>query len=131
LAALGALRDCGVEFALDDFGTGYSSLSYLRRMPLNSVKIDRCFVKDLPHDGGSLAIVRAIVSMADSLGFSVTAEGVETSEQVNVLTAMRCNLLQGYLIGRPVVAAELAAELSRIDAQWNAAPTCVEALLED
>jgi diguanylate cyclase (GGDEF)-like protein len=131
LATLNALRDCGVEFALDDFGTGYSSLSYLPRLPLNSVKIDRCFVKDLPHDGGSLAIVRAIVSLADSLGFSVTAEGVETSEQARVLIAMKCDILQGYLIGRPVVAADVPAELSRIVAKWNLPSAHVEAMLED
>ena len=114
LATLNALRDSGVQFALDDFGTGYSSLSYLRRMPLNNVKIDRSFIKDLPHDSGNLAIVRAILSIADSLGFSVTAEGVETREQAGALAGMQCDLLQGYLIGRPVAAAALPAELARI-----------------
>jgi EAL domain-containing protein (putative c-di-GMP-specific phosphodiesterase class I) len=116
-ATLSALRDGGVQFALDDFGTGYSSLSYLSRIPLNNVKVDRSFVKNLPHDTGNLAIVRAILSMADSLGFSVTAEGVETPEQARALSELQCDLLQGYLIGRPVTAAELPAELARIAAE--------------
>ena len=117
LATLNALRQCGVRFALDDFGTGFSSLSYLRRMPLDYVKIDRSFIKDLPRDGGNQAIVRAILSIADSLGFSVTAEGVETPEQVRTLSAMHCDFLQGYLIGRPVPCAEIPAELARIRAE--------------
>jgi len=130
LASLNALRDSGVQFALDDFGTGYSSLSYLRRMPLNNVKIDRSFVKDLPHDGGNLAIVRAILSIADSLGFSVTAEGVETAEQAAALAAMECDLLQGYFIGRPVVAAELPIELARIDVGHVVPAVAAEVCLE-
>jgi diguanylate cyclase (GGDEF)-like protein/PAS domain S-box-containing protein len=131
LATLNALRDCGVQFALDDFGTGYSSLSYLRRMPLNNVKIDRSFVMGLPHDGGNLAIVRAILSMADSLGYSVTAEGVETDEQARALTDMRCDLLQGYFIGRPVAAAEIPAELRRIVDDHGAPAAPISADMED
>ena len=115
-ATLDALRSAGIKFALDDFGTGYSSLSYLSRIPLNNVKVDRSFIKDLPHDAGNLAIVRAILSMADSLGFSVTAEGVETDEQARLLTALQCDLLQGYWIGRPMPAAEIPVELARIAA---------------
>ena len=130
LATLNALRDSGVQFALDDFGTGYSSLSYLRRMPLNNVKIDRSFIKDLPHDSGNLAIVRAILSIADSLGFSVTAEGVETREQASALAGMQCDLLQGYLIGRPVVAAALPAELARIATDQLARVVTPDALVE-
>lgn len=116
LATLNALRQHSVQFALDDFGTGYSSLSYLRRMQLNNVKIDRSFIKDLPHDNGNLAIVRAVLSIADSLGFSVTAEGVETHCEASALAGMPCDLLQGYLIGRPIAAAGLPAELARIAA---------------
>jgi diguanylate cyclase (GGDEF)-like protein/PAS domain S-box-containing protein len=117
LATLHELRACGVQFALDDFGTGYSSLSYLRRMPLANVKVDRSFVSGLPADGSNQAIVQAILSMAESLGFSVTAEGVETSEQARTLTDMNCNTLQGYFIAHPVPAAEIPAIVARIVAE--------------
>ena len=130
LASLTALRDCGVQFSLDDFGTGFSSLSYLRRMPLDNVKIDRSFIKNLPADKGDLAIVRAILSIADSLGFSVTAEGVETHEQARTLTQMRCNLLQGYHVGRPVAAGDIPAEIARIGTAALAAASAPQAELE-
>ena len=113
LATLGALRDAGVQVALDDFGTGYSCMSYLKRMPLNNLKVDRSFVKGLPHDEENFAIVRAILSLAKSLGFSVTAEGVETSEQSQVLRNLACDTLQGYYFSRPVPAAEISALLSQ------------------
>jgi diguanylate cyclase (GGDEF)-like protein/PAS domain S-box-containing protein len=122
LASLSALRACGVQISLDDFGTGYSSLSYLRRMPLDNLKIDRSFIRNLPADASDLAIVRAILSIADTLGFSVTAEGVETHEQALALTRMRCDMLQGYHVGRPVAAADIPAELARIGAAALAAP---------
>lgn len=114
LATLHELRACGVRFALDDFGTGYSSLSYLRRMPLANVKVDRSFVNGLPVDGSNQAIVQAILSMAENLGFSVTAEGVETHDQARALTEMNCGTLQGYFIARPVAATEIPALVSRI-----------------
>ena len=104
LATLHAFRKRGVRIALDDFGTGYSSLSYLKRMPLSSLKVDRSFVTGLPGDAENHAIVRAILAMADSLGLSVTAEGVETLEQAQALKAMACNFLQGFFFSRPVVA---------------------------
>jgi diguanylate cyclase (GGDEF)-like protein/PAS domain S-box-containing protein len=115
LATLEALRGAGVRVALDDFGTGYSSMSYLKRMPLNNLKIDRSFIEGLPDDGEDLAIVRAILSMARSMGFSVTAEGVETGEQAQMLKDMACDLLQGYYFSRPVPAVEISALLAR---QW-------------
>ena len=104
LATLHAFRKRGVRIALDDFGTGYSSLSYLKRMPLSSLKVDRSFVTGLPGDAENHAIVRAILAMADSLGLSVTAEGVETLEQAQALKAMACNFLQGFFFSRSVVA---------------------------
>jgi diguanylate cyclase (GGDEF)-like protein len=113
LATLEALSLQRVQIALDDFGTGYSSMSYLKRMPLNNLKVDQSFVKGLPHDRDNRAIVRAILSMARNLGFSVTAEGVETLEQADALKQMACDTLQGYYFSRPVPAADIPALLSR------------------
>lgn len=97
-----ALHEAGVRLALDDFGTGYSSMGYLKRMPVNSLKIDRSFVAGLPDDRDSQAIVRAIVSMSKSLGFEVTAEGVETAAQLDFLVRLGCDALQGFHLGRPM-----------------------------
>ena len=113
LATLLALRDAGVRLALDDFGTGYSSMNYLRRMPLNNLKVDRSFINGLPDNAEDHAIVRAILSMAKSLGFSVTAEGVETVEQARILTSMACDTLQGYYFSKPVPATDISALLNR------------------
>ena len=88
-------------------------MSYLQRMPLNTIKIDQSFVKGLPLDNDSVSIVRAIISMAKSLGLEVTAEGVETAEQAQMLTDMKCEILQGWHIGRPVSAAEISSLLTR------------------
>jgi diguanylate cyclase (GGDEF)-like protein len=96
LATLHAIRQVGMQLSLDDFGTGYSSLSYLKRLPLNNLKIDQSFVRGLPADRENLAIVQAIVSLAKNLGFSVTAEGIETLEQARILQGMACEMLQGY-----------------------------------
>jgi EAL domain-containing protein (putative c-di-GMP-specific phosphodiesterase class I) len=109
---LRALRNHGVRVALDDFGTGYSSLAYLTRMPINNIKVDRSFVNGLLHSGESEAIVRAILAMARSLHIVVTAEGVETLEQMQTLAAMSCNLLQGYYFSQPVVAARVPGLLA-------------------
>ena len=113
LATLHALRGEGMQIALDDFGTGYSSLSYLKRLPLNSLKIDQSFVRGLPEDGDNMAIVRAIVALAKNLGFTLTAEGVETAAQARVLGELHCETLQGYYIGRPVAAAAIDTLLPR------------------
>ncbi len=113
LATLKAFSALGVQIALDDFGTGYSSMSYLKRMPLNNLKVDQSFVKGLPHDRDNQAIVGAILSMAKHLGFSVTAEGVETLEQVHALKDMDCDTLQGYYFSRPITAADIPALLSK------------------
>lgn len=104
MATLHAFRKSGVRIALDDFGTGYSSLSYLKRMPLNSLKVDQSFVRGIPGDVENLAIVRAILVMAGSLALSVTAEGVETLEQAQALKVMSCSFLQGFFFSKPVVA---------------------------
>jgi len=101
---LTTLRKAGGTFFLDDFGTGYSSLSYLKRLPIDGIKIDRSFVKDITDDQDSLAIVGAIVSMARTLNLSIVAEGVETEEQRLLLAGMGEMLLQGYLASPPVPA---------------------------
>jgi len=106
-AELQALRDHGVHMALDDFGTGYSSLAYLTRMPISTIKIDRCFVAGLLDGGHSQAIIRAVLAMAHSLGMGVTAEGVETSDQALVLKAMGCDCLQGNYFFEPAPAQDI------------------------
>jgi diguanylate cyclase (GGDEF)-like protein/PAS domain S-box-containing protein len=116
LATLNSLRAAGVQVALDDFGTGYSSMSYLKRMPLNNLKVDRSFVKGLPDDAENFAIVRAILSLAKSLGFSVTAEGVETFEQSRALRQLACDTLQGYFFSVPVPAADIPGLLTK---EWS------------
>ena len=99
--ALASLRDLGVKIAIDDFGTGYSSLSYLKRWRVDSLKIDRRFVRDIVTDPSDHAIVSAIIAMARSLNIQVVAEGIETWQQLEILRNMGCNLAQGFLFARP------------------------------
>jgi EAL domain-containing protein (putative c-di-GMP-specific phosphodiesterase class I) len=102
LQALRTLGDHGVRFALDDFGTGYSSLSYLRKFPFNKIKLDRSFVIDLSeHNVEARAILRAVVQLGTSLGMAITAEGVETDEQLAIVRKEGCTELQGYVFCRP------------------------------
>jgi EAL domain-containing protein (putative c-di-GMP-specific phosphodiesterase class I) len=107
LAILHQLREIGVRIALDDFGTGYSSLSYLQRFPFDKIKIDRCFVNDIAERGGSSCIVRAVVNIAAERHMSTTAEGVETQSQRELLRALGCSEMQGYLFSPAKPAAEL------------------------
>jgi Amt family ammonium transporter len=112
-ATLTALREGGVRLALDDFGTGYSSLSYLRQLPFDVLKIDRSFVQRVGQSASDRAIVRSVVSLARTLGLSVTAEGVETAEQQSALRRLDCEHGQGYLFSEPVTAAEAAGWIER------------------
>ena len=115
VAILHGLRGLGARIAMDDFGTGYSSLSYLRSFPFDKMKVDRCFIRDLTVEQGSGFIVRAVISLASSLGMTTTAEGVETPEQLRRLREEGCNEVQGYLFSPPVPASELPALLKA----WN------------
>ncbi|MEO0996696.1 MAG: EAL domain-containing protein, partial [Pseudomonadota bacterium] len=107
IQTLQALRDLGVKVSIDDFGTGFSSLQYLRALPLHALKIDRTFIREVPANGNDVAIVRATLAMAKSLGLTVTAEGVERAEQAAFLREAGCDLAQGYYFSRPQPAAEL------------------------
>jgi len=105
--ALRVFRTAGIRIALDDFGTGYSSLNYLKRYPVDRIKIDRSFVSQLSAGSVSLAIVQAMVTLAHALDIQVTAEGVETAEQMTLLAALDCNVLQGFLLSAPLSPAAL------------------------
>jgi EAL domain-containing protein (putative c-di-GMP-specific phosphodiesterase class I) len=108
LQALHRLRALGVRLSIDDFGTGYSSLSYLKRFPVDIIKIDRSFVRDVPMDADDAAIIAGIIALAHSLRLEVVAEGVETEAQLNFLRSQHCDLLQGYILSPAVPAAEFA-----------------------
>jgi EAL domain-containing protein (putative c-di-GMP-specific phosphodiesterase class I) len=109
VATLHALKSLGLKLSIDDFGTGYSSLTYLKRLPVDVVKIDQSFVKDLERETSDSKIIEVIIDLADVLGFDVVAEGVETEKQVEILRTTRCDLLQGYLFSRPVTGSQFAA----------------------
>lgn len=104
---LQSLKEMGVEFSLDDFGTGYSSLSYLKRFPIDKLKIDQSFIRDLVNDRDDAALVKAIIAMAHSLKIRVVAEGVETFDQLDFLRAQDCDQYQGYYFSRPLPADQI------------------------
>ena len=114
LAIMRKLKEMGVRISIDDFGTGYSSLSYLKRFPIDTVKIDQNFVRDLAQSANDAAIVAAVISMARALKLSVIAEGVETEEQLEFLERERCETVQGFLYSRPVSAEEFTATLQGV-----------------
>ncbi len=105
------LKEMGVRLSLDDFGTGYSSLSYLKRLPLDELKIDQAFARDVADDASSAAIVSTIIGIGKTLGLRLVAEGIETPAQADCLRRNGCGVLQGYLFGRPQPAAEAAVLL--------------------
>ncbi len=114
-ATLAALRSRGIRVALDDFGTGYSSLAYLRRFPMDQLKIDGMFVRSLDSDPDAQAVVTAIISLAKALRLETTAEGVELPEQMVMLRALGCDVVQGFWMARPMPATEIPAFLARME----------------
>jgi EAL domain-containing protein (putative c-di-GMP-specific phosphodiesterase class I) len=101
------LRDLGLNISIDDFGTGYSSLAYLKRFPLNTLKIDRSFIKDIDTNSDDREITKAIIAMGQNLNLKVLAEGAETLEQVQILRDSGCDYIQGYYYSRPLPASEI------------------------
>ena len=97
----------GVSIAMDDFGTGYSSLSYLRRLPIDTVKIDKSFVREIPDSADDVTIAQAIIAMAQSLKLSLVVEGIENVRQLNFFRQLGITIVQGYLFSKPVAAAEI------------------------
>jgi EAL domain-containing protein (putative c-di-GMP-specific phosphodiesterase class I) len=106
IAKMLKLQAAGISFALDDFGTGYSSLAYLKRLPLNQLKIDQSFVRDVMTDPNDATFAKTIINLGQSLGLVVMAEGVETREQLQFLASHQCNAFQGYLFSRPLPLAD-------------------------
>lgn len=111
-ASLEKLKEMGIKVAVDDFGTGYSSLSYLKKFPIDTLKIDRSFIKDIPFNNDDVEIVTAIIAMAHKLKLKVVAEGVETKEQYDFLKEKDCNIIQGFFFSMPVSAEEIEKMLS-------------------
>ncbi|MBY0474116.1 MAG: EAL domain-containing protein [Nitrosomonas sp.] len=116
LTTLHELRKHQIQIALDDFGAGYSSMNYLRRLPINYIKVDQSFIRDMLENKNNLAIVLAMISLSANLGFSVTAEGIETLEQAQALKYFGCDTLQGYYFSKPITAEKI---YSIIDQKWS------------
>ena len=115
IVTMNLLSEFGVQFSLDDFGTGFSSLQYLKRLPLDQLKIDQSFVRDITTDSSDKAIVRTIIAMAHGMEIGVIAEGVETEAQRQLLLKMGCIHYQGYLFSKPLPIEQFADSLKRVD----------------
>jgi EAL domain-containing protein (putative c-di-GMP-specific phosphodiesterase class I) len=111
ISTLNSFKDMGIGISVDDFGTGYSSLNYLKRLPLDTLKIDRAFIKDIPNNEDDVTITSAIIAMAKNLGLSVVAEGVESENHLEFLKQHGCKKAQGYLISKPLPVEEMTAIL--------------------
>ncbi len=107
IAILTELKALGIRLAIDDFGTGYSSLSYLKQLPIDTLKIDRCFVRGAPRDIKNQAILQSTIELAHRLNLKVVAEGVEDAAEQSLLSQYQCDYLQGYWVGTPMAAAKL------------------------
>jgi len=110
---LSRLKSLGLSLAMDDFGTGYSSLSYLKKFPIDVIKIDRSFIKDIPGNQDDMEITSAVIAMAHNLKLKVVAEGIETGAQLGFLRRHKCDIGQGYLFDRPIPGRELIDGLRR------------------
>jgi EAL domain-containing protein (putative c-di-GMP-specific phosphodiesterase class I) len=115
ISTLNDFKGMGIRVSVDDFGTGYSSLNYLKRFPLDSLKVDRTFVKDIPDNEDDVTITSAIITLAQSLGLGVIAEGVETESQLEFLERSGCEMAQGYYFSRPLPAEQLMPMLRHRD----------------
>jgi EAL domain-containing protein (putative c-di-GMP-specific phosphodiesterase class I) len=121
IKVLDAIQSRGIRLAIDDFGTGYSSMSLMKQFPIDTIKIDRSFVRDLPKDSEDQAIAQAIISMGKALGMTVVAEGVETAAQETFLRDHACDEMQGFLFSEPVPPQQLA-DLLRFDSLMDSPP---------
>jgi EAL domain-containing protein (putative c-di-GMP-specific phosphodiesterase class I) len=113
LANLWALKDLGVSLSLDDFGTGYSSLSYLKQLPIDALKIDQSFIREIGPNTNDNTLVKTIIALGHSLGMTMIAEGVESLEHLNMLKSFDCDEIQGYWLARPMPATECQTFIER------------------
>ena len=117
IAGLQTLKSVGIHLSIDDFGTGYSSLAYLKRFPIDTLKIDRSFVKDIDRDSDDRAIIRSIIAMGHSLNLAIVAEGVEKVEHINYLNEQHCDIIQGYFISKPLTNEDFVEFVRRLNNQ--------------
>jgi EAL domain-containing protein (putative c-di-GMP-specific phosphodiesterase class I) len=120
ISTLSGLKEMGIKISVDDFGTGYSSLNYLKRLPLDTIKIDRAFIMDIPNNEDDMTITSAIIALAKNLGLTVVAEGVESELHLEFLKQLACEKAQGFLISRPLPAEQMSEILQYDNIEINA-----------